>query len=269
MRTPFAETHEVVIPYSELIEYGWTAEQYFSYCRYCSCIRAVLIEECVNGRKADYEIQSSIDQLFHWLENAAGIWIQIDYDMVYSLRAQIRYFSDDVIEQYGLPELFRSEEDFRFALEEHICLSLSEGKPESIDFLPVCETKEKAARLYNELHAEVERILDSIEFKDNSFRTECELYSWARNTASKLAEIRELESRMTSLDVRIEELENGAEFNANVNTLYICKGVIRCERLNHQITAVTAAIPDINGKVRKLNVNYCRDCRIFFISYSE
>ena len=269
MRNPFVTIHEDAISFRELTDFGWTSEQYFNYCGYCAWIRAILIEDSLGHKKQDSEIQECVDRLFRWLESSTGVWFQIDYDMVYSLRTQIRYFSEEEMKHHGLPNLFRSEEDFRCVLEEHITLALSNTEPATIEIGPICETKEKAERLYAELQEEVERILDSLEIGKLDFGNQEELYSWARNAEKKLEIVRDLEERMLSLDSRLEELENGAEFDPKVNTLYVCKGTIRCERLSHHIISVTAAIPDINGKIRKINVNYCLDCKLFFISYSE
>lgn len=269
MRIPFTLIHDEAIAYREFMDFGWTSDQYFDYCRRCSCVRALLIEECVLQRKQNDQIQEGIDNLFRWIEEAAGVWFQISYDLVYSLRNQIRYFTDEEMKLHALPDVFRSEEDFRRILEEHICFSLSDPEPVSVEVAPICETKEKANRLYSELQEEVERIIDSLEDMELDFKSQEELYAWARKVASRLESIRELENRMQSLDSRLEELENGAEFDSKINTLYVCKGIIRCERLAHHIMPVVAAIPDINGKIRKLNVNYCLDCKLFFISYSE
>ena len=133
MRNPFTTIHEDSISYRELIDYGWTSEQYFRYCDYCSWIRAILIEDGLGHKKQDGEIQECVDQLFHWLESSAGVWFQIGYDMICSLRAQIRYFSQDEMKHHGLPNLFRSEEDFRCVLEEHISLALSDTEPATIE----------------------------------------------------------------------------------------------------------------------------------------
>lgn len=58
-------------------------------------------------------------------------------------------------------------------------------------------------------------------------------------------------------------------FDNAENVLYICKGIIFCNKHNHKIFSVTGILASLSGNPLKLNVNYCADCNMFFISYAE
>lgn len=64
----------------------------------------------------------------------------------------------------------------------------------------------------------------------------------------------------------LEELEAPTEVEDN--TLYIHKGRIICQTRNHDVIQATAILVNRIGKDVKLNVNYCRECKKFFLSYS-
>ena len=53
------------------------------------------------------------------------------------------------------------------------------------------------------------------------------------------------------------------------NTLYICKGLISCNRNNHKVESATGILLSKSGQAIKINTNYCPQCRKYFISYDE
>jgi hypothetical protein len=53
------------------------------------------------------------------------------------------------------------------------------------------------------------------------------------------------------------------------NTLYVCKGLISCNRKGHNVESATGILLAKNGSVIKINTNYCPQCRKYFISYDE
>lgn len=42
-----------------------------------------------------------------------------------------------------------------------------------------------------------------------------------------------------------------------------------CSKKDHKIISVTGILVSLSGNPVKLNVNYCTDCKIFFIDYAE
>ena len=58
-------------------------------------------------------------------------------------------------------------------------------------------------------------------------------------------------------------------FKAEKHTLYVYQGRIKCIKEHHPIICVTANIPTVGNTVAVLNVNLCRKCHRFYISYDE
>ena len=58
-------------------------------------------------------------------------------------------------------------------------------------------------------------------------------------------------------------------FKAKKHTLYVYQGKIKCIRDHHPIDCVTANIPTAGGTNAIMNVNLCRKCHRFYISYDE
>lgn len=63
--------------------------------------------------------------------------------------------------------------------------------------------------------------------------------------------------------------ENGVLFDGTEHVLYVCKGTISCRKNSHEIVSYTGILASIKGEQVKINVNYCKICKIFFISLSE
>ena len=66
-----------------------------------------------------------------------------------------------------------------------------------------------------------------------------------------------------------KSLKDEIYFDNAENILFIRKGIVFCSKNNHKISSVTGILSDLSGKTVKLNVNYCADCKIFFIDYAE
>ena len=50
-------------------------------------------------------------------------------------------------------------------------------------------------------------------------------------------------------------------------TLYIYKGNIRCKKYNHNIISATATLHNISDQAVVINVEYCKDCHKYLLSY--
>ena len=53
------------------------------------------------------------------------------------------------------------------------------------------------------------------------------------------------------------------------NTLYVCKGLISCNRNSHSVESATGIMLAKNGSIIKINTNFCPQCRKYFISHDE
>ena len=51
------------------------------------------------------------------------------------------------------------------------------------------------------------------------------------------------------------------------NILYIYRGNIKCKRLNHHVIPATAVVILLNDETIQLNVEYCTNCKKFYLSY--
>ena len=95
------------------------------------------------------------------------------------------------------------------------------------------------------------------------------LSAWAKKKATDIKQIEKIDFLLDLLQHRIDELSGDSVFDAQDSCLYVYKGFIKCLRDHHDIICVNAQIPNAYGKTVSLNVNYCSDCKRFFISYEE
>lgn len=64
-----------------------------------------------------------------------------------------------------------------------------------------------------------------------------------------------------------EELVNDDPVWDESSVLYVHKGTIICQRDNHNVVSATAVLLGRNDQTIELTVNYCKDCKRFFINY--
>jgi hypothetical protein len=272
MNHPFYEEHDQAIEYGEFCECGWSVDQYLAYCDIVAQFRAALIIE-VEGKDVACVADVSGEKmkaLLEWVGHACARRISPNYDLVYALKRQIRYLEHNEYGEVGdLPYFYRSEADFRYEVEKHL-FSLLTMHPQEVKLCtPYCSNRAHAVSLQNSLIAEKESIINGIEKHFPRTGGENAMYAWARKKEVALLQIDELDAQIGALQWRIEEFDNGGEFDASKNILYVYKGFIKCQRDHHSLTCVNAKVLSKNGKYIYLNVNYCKDCRQFFISYSE
>lgn len=271
MGCPFFETHEQAIGYEEFAICGWSADEYFSYCNQISRLRAALImsvENRVDELPQDMA-RDVLESLLVWVGQACGRKIIPSYDLIYALGRKLRYLEYNEYGDVGdLPYFYRSEADFRHQVEKHLYAILTGCMDEVRFSVPYCSNRGHATSLLQCLSAEKDNLLGSIE-KKVPLGGEEALYAWARKKEVDLLRLDELDARLVALLWRIEEFDNGGEFDPSKNILYVYKGFIKCQRDQHNLTCVNAKIQSKNGKYIYLNVNFCKDCKQFFISYSE
>ena len=272
MDHPFYEEHDQVIEYGEFCECGWNVGEYLTYCDLIAQLRAALIveETYENNTPTTATSGDKMIALLKWVGQACGRSISPNYDLVYALKRQIRYLEHDEYGDVGdLPYFYRSESDFRYEVEKHLFSILTMHPQEAKLCTPYCSNRSHAVSLQNSLIAEKATIINSLEKHMPLSGGESALYAWARKKEVALLQIDELDAQIGALQWRIEEFDNGGEFDASKNILYVYKGFIKCQRNHHNLTCVNAKIRSKNGKYIYLNVNYCKDCKQFFISYSE
>lgn len=272
MEHPFYEEHDQAIEYGEFCECGWSVGDYLAYCDLIAQLRSALIVEETYESNTPTTATSGdkMIALLKWVGRACGRSVSPNYDLVYALKRQIRYLEHDEYGDVGdLPYFYRSESDFRYEVEKHLFSILTMHPQEAKLCTPYCSNRSHAVSLQNSLIAEKNTIINSLEKHMPHSGGESALYAWARKKESALLQIDELDAQIGALQWRIEEFDNGGEFDASKNILYVYKGFIKCQRDHHNLTCVNAKLRSKNGKYIYLNVNYCKDCKQFFISYSE
>lgn len=272
MNHPFFEEHTQAIEYGEFCDCGWSVSDYLTYCDFIAQFRSVLIIEETSECAVPGTITSGekMRELLEWVGCVCGRRITPNYDVVYALKRRIRYFEHDEYGDVGdLPYFYRSESDFRYEVEKHLFYILTMHPQETKLCTPYCSNRSHAVSLQNSLIAEKAAIINGLEKHMPRNGGEATLYAWARKKEVAMLQIDELDAQIGALQWRIEEFDNGGEFDASKNILYVYKGFIKCQRDHHNLTCVNAKLRSKNGKYIYLNVNYCKDCKQFFISYSE
>lgn len=76
----------------------------------------------------------------------------------------------------------------------------------------------------------------------------------------------------TAPKITVQAKSNPYQHNKNIdfcdrkNTLYIMKRTSTCQSRNHNVIAVTGILKNLRGFSVKINVNYCENCKKFFIN---
>ena len=272
MNHPFYAEHNQAIEYGEFCECGWSTDEYIAYCGLVAQFRSALIlEEASEGTASTANASGDkLTNLLNWVGRACGRKISPDYDLAYALKRKIRYLEHNEYGDVGdMPYFYRSEADFRHVVEKHLFSILTLHPQEVKLYTPYCSNRAHAVSLQNSLIAEKDIVINGIEKHMPHNGGESALYAWARKKEAALVQIDELDTQIDALQWRIEEFDNGGEFDVSKNILYVYKGFIKCQRDHHNLTSVNAKLLTKNGKPIYLNVNYCKDCKQFFISYSE
>ncbi len=82
-----------------------------------------------------------------------------------------------------------------------------------------------------------------------------------RKDVDKIVETeRAEEKQVVKKDVNFDSLDN---------ILYVSKGTLSCRNRKHNIVETTGIIKIIEGISLRININYCKTCKIYFISYDE
>lgn len=272
MINPFFEEHEYAIEYAEFKNSGWDANTFLYYCNLVSQLRSSFIiqDSCTSGSQWEEQTNSLLNLLLEWVEQYCNQLVSPDYNLIYALKRKLKYIEHCEYDDVGdLPWFYRSEADFRYEVEKHIFHLLNRQQQTSKLCTPYCSTRAQAEALQKSLIEEKNSIKEKIEFhipRDGGTAT---LYSWARRKEKALLQIDELDAQIEALQWRLDEFDNGGEFDVTKNVLYVYKGFIKCQRDHHNLICVNAKILSKNGKTIYLNVNYCKDCHQFFISHSE
>ena len=70
-------------------------------------------------------------------------------------------------------------------------------------------------------------------------------------------------------DTPAKEIREEISFDTSEHILYIRKGIIACKKNNHIIIPATGILISLNQRPVKINVNYCKNCKQYFIGLDE
>lgn len=93
--------------------------------------------------------------------------------------------------------------------------------------------------------------------------------AWAKAQSEFKQKLEQLSNSIKELESYIEEQKNSPVFHAYSHILWVHRGVIKCVRDKHDIECITGYLQNKKGQMVKLNVNHCKHCERFFISYDE
>lgn len=270
MSSIFSNEHNHAIDVHEFLDADWSVSDFLEYRELCSKIRAAIITAESDDADVGSMLGSAVSDLTE-LVNSLGTSIQpLGQQFVDALAAQIRYLDNSDYTGAGvLPTFYRSEEDFRALIESEIYKVLHPDLATSASALPFCDTKEKALSEQKAYLDERRDIFDHMDLGLPDEADEPHLSAWAKKKAADIEQIEKIDSLLDLLQHRIDELSGDSVFDAQDSCLYVYKGFIKCLRDHHDIICVNAQIPNAYGKTASLNVNYCSDCKRFFISYEE
>lgn len=268
----FSSDKQLPIPFAVFARRGWSVSDYYQYRFLCLSIRAAVITGVVSNYDrdtsigADEQISDSFNKLIVWLEEKTGEHYSFQYDVVGYLRQRIYYClnPEDGIEYYIV-----SENDYRAIIEEMI---IEQREGVTINAQPLnmyCGTKAEAETLKGKLEEEYISQRKSLEALSKDMIDDVDGYAYIKAKARIFDALDYLDIRIKDIEVRIREFEDGGEFDPKLNILYVHKGLIKCERDHHHIVSVNAILPKPGFGRISLNVNFCRDCKRFFVSYIE
>ena len=234
----FNRKHDNAITYDEFIAEGWTDEAYIYYCKTCASIRALTIsvDSIDNNEEFTKQLRASlrnmIDELLNWLSNYSGLLIALTFDVANALIHNAQYIRDCEYESIGaIPDVYRSEEDFREEIERLIYNLLTDNTDPIMYSFPMCETKARTKLLLDDSLDQRKQLLDRIAACDSTME---KLYLWARNKAQAIMALQSLDETIDYLNCRMQEFDNGGDFDVSKNILYVYRGRIKCEHEHHR-----------------------------------
>ena len=91
----------------------------------------------------------------------------------------------------------------------------------------------------------------------------------AKLNQAELSALKKVDKKPIAMAKAEEEKANSVNLAIPENTLYVCKGLISCNRNGHNVESATGVLLAKNGAVIKINTNYCPQCRKYFISHDS
>lgn len=155
--------------------------------------------------------------------------------------------------------------------------SSSEKKLVKLNYHELLSTKELIEKDIDVVASEIEKMLDSIpDDNEESYEYFEQQDSWFQTRISKERLITKLNECLDIVDEGLDaihesnksDLTTDQDFECNTDDiLYIYRNAIRCHKSNHTIVAATAIFYGRNDSEIQLNVEYCTECKKYFLEY--
>lgn len=287
----FFEQREGNITFEEFQAAGWSKEEFLEYLKLCEELRCACVviqtlhepksknEASVFGKNRNVEgikhglfinADRNLKDFLNRYVNHTPISAFLGWDSFLSVK-NIPSILPKREEKY-LPYIYLSADEFRGNIEYYIYNILRGSWAERV----IEEySEEELSDLKRESQEELSETSDVFEEIDvnTCFDSYSSLQQWAEIYVKSRDTLSDNEILIDMIDDEMEERKKRAEespfFSLNKDILYIYKGSCKCLAKEHEVTCMTAEIPDINDNVVRVNVHYCQNCKRFFIYYSE
>lgn len=253
-KSPFSTAHNQAVRYLEFEQFGWSKDDYLRYCELCSNLRAsaILVSSATAPaikKQLETVLEENIIELLQWIKIITGAIITPDYDIAYVLIKHVRYLDHTYFENIGIvPNLYRSDEDFRQLIESNLYRIINnKGETQVAPVLYCCNTKQMALRMQQDLLQKRKSIYKTLQTDFLPDAPDVDIFQWAIDKACTLKELEAIDDQLDCLQWRIDEFENGGEFEVSKHILYVYKGYIMCEREKHPIICVNAHLHGVNN----------------------
>jgi len=263
------------IHFEEFQHAGWSISEYLTYLRLCENLRATTIclrklhhklkmpqEELSKLKKSlfEAELKSFCDWLSLYFDQPLDLkWEPGGLDMYITYGPDPSYARDEL--QHYCWSIYTSSDDFRYYIERLITMVILKdyGQITGDDLSKFSVSRLESAR---------DEMQDELLHNDKpQFPTDLSSYDVLQKWASKYESYSIIEERYED-DIEYIEDELNSRFNPSRDTLYVCSGNPDC-LIDHETKSITATVPGIDGRNHELNINYCVECRKYFIKLSE
>ena len=188
----------------------------------------------------------------------------------------------ETLEEYSLriEEFLASFDYLNLRYDDIICFSASDEKTLYYydfdkDTISVADNK-RIMLLWEQINSDISNLKSEISSLESITRTDIfdsQIYNKQLEAFKRIRELhKELLCLYNGLENIVEPHYNRIkEFEKNIcnksEILYIYKGSIKCHRQNHTIIQATAICYDSDDKEIPLNVEYCSECKKYFLEY--
>lgn len=284
------------ISYRECVdELQWSAEEFLYYRELCENVMYAIAtsenlpEEIQKIKYKDCTLRhiivvESLKKLLQWLSEQTDVCFDMDSARHGCLFLKDRQYYGNRLNPYDyryhcdeeyledrslISHIHKSPDDFRAELEKmyHLFIDVQPIKCyQDGEIACSLEEAKKRSRLVDDTLSQLySDIPEGIDDYDDTQKIE----QWAKKKGDFIDKITILKENDEVLTDYIWSVENGCEFIPAAHTLYVYQDECPCHKESHNIDYRECYITNAKGERICLNINYCKDCKIFFIGYGD